>query len=217
VEGVVVHLMEELKSMLKIGSVILAAGLSKRMGKPKLLLDFHGKPLFYHSVECAIQANFFSTVIVAGEHVQTIMDLTMDLPLKIIENRSYKEGMSTSLKLGIEAMKNQVDASMVFLADQPFVPPLLIEMLLQTYMMNRSYGIRIVRPRYKGVPGHPVMFDAELFNEFLVLTGDEGGRSIIKKHAQKMKYVDVSNPLWGVDIDNPDDFNKYKNNSSFLM
>ncbi|RFU65137.1 nucleotidyltransferase family protein [Peribacillus glennii] len=203
--------MDEQKSMLKFGAVILAAGLSKRMGEPKLLLDFHGKPLFYYSVACAIQSNFFSTVVVTGEHIQSIRELTKDLPIKLLKNPKYEEGMSTSLKLGIESMKNEVDAFLVFLADQPFLRPVLIEKLMQCYMINRSNGIRIIRPRYDGVPGHPVLFDAELSNEFLALSGDEGGRSIIKRHAQKTKFVDVADPLWGVDIDTPDDLTKYKN------
>ena len=197
--------------MSKVGAVILAAGMSKRMGEPKIFVDFHGKPLFLHSVECALHSDLSPILIVGGEHTVAIREHTKELPIKIIDNPNYQDGIATSLKLGIEAMKHQVDAVMVFLADQPFLPPMLIERLLQYYQMNQEKGIRIVRPRYSGVPGHPVLIDAEIFSEFFHLMGDEGGRSIIKKHQQELMVVDVENPIWGVDLDTPDDVKKYKN------
>jgi molybdenum cofactor cytidylyltransferase len=198
----------ERKSMRKIGAVILAAGMSRRMGVPKLLLDFRGKPLFLYSVECAIHSQMNPILIVAGEHVQLLQEHSKDLPVEIARNPDYTEGMATSLKLGIEAMDGRVDALMVFLADQPFVPPLLIKQLIHTYTVCRSNGIRIVRPQYSGLPGHPVLIDAELFTEFSDLQGDEGGRSIIKRHAEKLKVIPAENPLWGADIDTPDDLKK---------
>jgi molybdenum cofactor cytidylyltransferase len=198
--------------MRKIGAVILAAGMSRRMGVPKLFLDFHGKPLFLYSVECAIRSQLNPILIVGGEHVQLLQDHTKGLPVEIISNPDYRKGMAASLKLGIEAMDGRVDALLVFLADQPFVPPMLIKKLLQTYTVCRSNGIRIVRPQYSGIPGHPVLFDADLFREFSALQGDEGGRSIIKSHAEKLKLIPAENPLWGADIDTPDDLEKFEKN-----
>jgi molybdenum cofactor cytidylyltransferase len=200
--------------MRKIGAVILAAGLSRRMGVPKLFLDLHGKPLFRYSVESAIHSGLNPILIVGGEHVPFLQEHTQDLPVEIIKNEDYMEGMGTSLKRGIEAMEGRVDALLVFLADQPFVPPELIKKLLQTYTDCRSHGIRIVRPQYDGIPGHPVLWDAELLSEFSGLQGDEGARSIIQRHAEKVKLIPVENPLWGADIDTPDDWLRLKNEYS---
>lgn len=197
--------------MYRIGAVILAAGMSRRMGVPKLFLDFHGKPLFLYSVECAIRSQLDPILIVGGEHVQLLQDHTKDLPVEIVRNSDYAEGMATSLKLGIEAMDGRVDALLVFLADQPFVPAILIKKMLQTYTACRSNGIRVLRPQYSGIPGHPVLFDADLFTEFSDLQGDEGGRFIIKRHAEKLKLIPTENPMWGADIDTPDDWKKCKN------
>jgi molybdenum cofactor cytidylyltransferase len=196
--------------MCKIGAVILAAGLSRRMGVPKLFLDFHGKPLFLYSVECAIQSQLNPILIVGGEHVPLLQDHTKDLPVEIVGNPDYTKGMATSLKRGIETMDGRVDALLVFLADQPFVPPALVKEMLHTYTVCRSSGIRIVRPLYSGIPGHPVLFDADLFTEFSDLQGDEGGRLIIKRHAEKLKFIPADNPLWGADIDTPDDLKQFK-------
>jgi molybdenum cofactor cytidylyltransferase len=196
--------------MNKIGAVILAAGMSRRMGVPKLFLDFHGKPLFLYSVECAIQSQLDPILIVGGEHVQLLQEHTKDMPVEIVRNPDYAEGMATSLKRGIEAMDGRVDALLVFLADQPFVSPTLIKELLQTYTDCRSDGIRVVRPQYNGIPGHPVLIDSDLFAEFSAVQGDEGGRCIIRRHAEKMKGIPFDNPLWGADIDTPDDWKTYK-------
>ncbi|WP_078429238.1 nucleotidyltransferase family protein [Alkalihalobacterium alkalinitrilicum] len=203
--------------MLKIGAVILAAGMSKRMGAPKLLLNFHGKPLFLHSVECAISSKLSPILIVGGKHIQSLQHYTRDLPVEVISNPNYEEGMATSFKLGVEAIGDKVDAIMVLLADQPFLPPMLIERIVQTYLHSRSEGTRIVRPRYSSLPGHPVLFDADLFTEFQGLKGDEGGRSIIKKHSQKLKLIDVENLMWGVDIDTPNELKKYENSPHFCI
>jgi molybdenum cofactor cytidylyltransferase len=196
--------------MLRIGAVILAAGMSRRMGVPKLFLDFRGKPLFLYSVECAIDSQLDPILIVGGEHIELLQDHTKDLSVEVLKNPAYTEGMAASLKLGIEALDGRVDALLVFLADQPFVPPMLIKKLLQTYMACRSNGIRVVRPQYNGIPGHPVLFDADLFVEFSDLQGDEGGRLIIKRHAEKLKLIPAENPLWGADIDTPDDWKKFE-------
>jgi molybdenum cofactor cytidylyltransferase len=110
----------------------------------------------------------------------------------------------------MEAMDGRVDALLVFLADQPFVPPVLVRKLLQTYADCRAHGIRIVRPQYSGIPGHPVLFDAELFSEFLDIKGDEGGRLIITRHAEKLKLIPAEHSLWGADIDTPDDLKKLR-------
>jgi molybdenum cofactor cytidylyltransferase len=196
--------------MRKIGAVILAAGMSRRMGVPKLFLEVYGKPLFRYSVECAIQSELDPILIVGGEHVQLLHEHTKDLSVEIIKNSDYKEGMASSLQRGIEAMEGRVDALLVFLADQPFVPPVLVRKLLQTYSDCRAHGIRIVRPQYSGIPGHPVLFDAELFSEFSDLKGDEGGRSIITRHAEKLKLIPAEYSLWGADIDTPDDLKKLR-------
>ncbi|NGQ95821.1 nucleotidyltransferase family protein [Brevibacillus sp. SYP-B805] len=188
----------------------MAAGMSRRMGAPKLLLDFRGKPLFLHAVECAIHARLSPVLLVGGEHLQFLQEHTKELPVEIVRNPDYAEGMAASLRRGIAAIDGRVDAALVFLADQPFVPPVLIEKLLQTYTECRSAGIRIVRPQYDGIPGHPVLFDAELFAEFAELHGDEGGRSIIKRHAEKVKLLPTAHPLWGADIDTPDDLKKFE-------
>ncbi|PFP23136.1 4-diphosphocytidyl-2C-methyl-D-erythritol kinase [Bacillus sp. AFS073361] len=197
--------------MHKIGAIILAAGMSKRMGEPKLLLSIHGKPLFLYVLGPVVESSLDPIILVAGKYIEEIQQHTMDfLEIQIIFNQNYAAGMSTSLKLGIQSIKEQVDAVIIFLADQPLVSRTVIQSLMENYEASRKEGIRIVRPEYQGELGHPVLMDAELFNEFHTIEGDSGGHSIIKKYKHVMKIVSFDNPMWGADVDTPDDFMKMK-------
>ncbi|MDQ6596597.1 nucleotidyltransferase family protein [Bacillus salipaludis] len=197
--------------MHKIGAIILAAGMSKRMGEPKLLLSIQGKPLFRYVLGPVVESSLEPIILVAGKYIEEINQHTVDYPeIKIIFNQNYAAGMSTSLKLGIQSIKEHVDAVMIFLADQPLVSSTVIQSLMEKYEANRKEGIRIVRPEYQGKLGHPVLMDAELFNEFHTIEGDSGGQSIIKKYKHVMKIVSFDNPMWGVDVDTPEDLMKMK-------
>lgn len=197
--------------MCKIGAVILAAGISKRMGCPKLLMPLHGKPLITYPIKCAATANLTPIVVVAGQHIQQIKSVTNDMPeIQYVWNENYAKGMSSSLKAGIHCINGQVDAAFIFLGDQPFVPPEVIHALIKEYKSYRAKEIRIVRPEYKDTPGHPVLIDAKLFPAFLSITGDQGGKQIIKRHKETLRSVTFNQPLWGMDIDTESDFHHLK-------
>ncbi|WP_372814407.1 NTP transferase domain-containing protein [Paenibacillus sp.] len=189
-----------------IGAVILAAGMSRRMGQPKLLLPFLGKPLFRYSVDAAIQAGLQPVVIVGGSRMEELLRHVADCAdIEGIENQDYQSGMASSLQAGLQAVKGRADAAIVFLADQPLVAPVVINEIVRHYNLHRHEGIRIVRPEYQGRPGHPVLFDADLFAELEHIRGDEGGKSILIKHRSLLHVVPFANEQWGMDIDTPDD------------
>ncbi|MBM7644104.1 molybdenum cofactor cytidylyltransferase [Scopulibacillus daqui] len=198
--------------MASIGAIILAAGMSRRMGFPKLLADFNGKPLFRYAVETAVQSALQPIVLVGGERVNALRQLTCDLPMvQVIDNPEYSKGMASSLKLGIAKVTGRVDGAMIFLADQPLVPGEVISELIKQYKSARNQGIQIIRPNYNGMLGHPVLFDSRLFKAFHQINGDEGGRSIVSNHNDKLLIVNFKNPYWGADVDTPEDLVKLKN------
>ncbi|MET3319833.1 UNVERIFIED_ORG: molybdenum cofactor cytidylyltransferase [Peribacillus simplex] len=193
--------------MLKVGAVILAAGMSTRMGKPKLLLPLNGQPLFKYALKATVDASLQPIVLIAGHYIEKIRHYTHDLEdIEIIYNQNYANGMAFSLKLGIEAVKKDVDAVMVFLADQPLVSKSIVQLLIDHYKAHKHEGIRIVRSKYKEDLGHPILFDAELFNEFDSIAGDQGGKEIIKKYTQLTKIISFDNQMWGMDVDTPEDY-----------
>ncbi|WP_102349076.1 nucleotidyltransferase family protein [Bacillus sp. Marseille-P3661] len=194
----------------KIGAVILAAGLSSRMGQPKQLMQLAGKPLFLYSVDKAITANLNPIAVVTGKYHHELTDhLGSRKNVSILNNEEYAEGMATSLRKGIRSIEgNNVDAAFVMLADQPFIPLSLIDNMIQSYLENRSKGYLIFQPQYNSSPGHPVLFDSSLFCEFRQLEGDVGGKEILQKYKNQIKRVPAGDDSWNFDIDNPTDYEK---------
>lgn len=191
--------------MSKIGAIILAAGLSKRMGQPKLLLSLKGKPLFRYPLEQAIRTKLNPICLIGGQHIKIFQEKSADLKnVKYIHNPNYDKGMSTSIKIGIEKMIDRTDATFIFLADQPFVPDLVIEAMMEQYRI----GTRIVRPKYQDNYGHPILIDKSLYDEFLMLDGDQGGKVVIKKYENDTRIQSFDSFIWGQDIDTPEDFKK---------
>ncbi|MBT2664006.1 nucleotidyltransferase family protein [Bacillus sp. ISL-4] len=195
--------------MPKVGAIILAAGMSTRMGEPKLLLSLRGQPLFLHAIDSILGSHMQPIYLVAGKYIEEMRQHSEDYPeLKIIHNPNYADGMSTSLKLGVQSIKEHVDAVMIFLADQPLISREIILSLIDKYIECKDEGVRIVRP--KGEVGHPILVDAVLLNEFHSIDGDQGGKSIIKKYDAVTETVSFDNSMWGFDIDTPEDFQKVK-------
>ena len=200
--------------MSNIGAIILGAGMSKRMGTPKLLLPLNGKHLFRYPLEVAIRQHLHPILFIGGEHIDIFQKLAADLQaIEFIRNPNYMKGMSTSLKLGIEKMGDQVNAALIFLADQPFVPDLVVQTILDHYKIGQPNGIRIVRPQYQGNPGHPILVHKSLFSEFLKLEGDQGGKEIMMKYRGQSILLPFENSFWGMDIDIIED---YQNSRQYL-
>ncbi|OIK14988.1 hypothetical protein BIV60_10675 [Bacillus sp. MUM 116] len=194
--------------MPKIGAIILASGMSRRMGQPKLLLPLGGKPLFRYPIELAKRQQLYPIVFVAGEHFEVFKIHAADLAeVEFIKNENYRTGMSSSLKLGIEKIEGRVNAAFIFLADQPFVQDLVVQTSIQEYEKEMSKGgVRIVRPQYMSDLGHPILLDKSLFSEFLGLEGDQGGKEIIKKYQVNTRILNFTESIWGMDIDTAQDY-----------
>lgn len=195
--------------MSAIGAIVLAAGMSKRMGQPKLLLPFIGKPLFRHCVDAAAAAGLKPIILVGGYRMQELLQHAADLPeIEVIPNEDYESGMASSLRIGMAALTGRADAALVCLADQPLVPGIVMNKIRHHYDLHRKEGIRIIRPEYNGTLGHPILFDAELFPEFEHIQGDEGGKSILAKHQSRLRILPFQNAEWGYDVDTADDLAK---------
>ncbi|MEH7249414.1 nucleotidyltransferase family protein [Neobacillus niacini] len=199
--------------MSKIGAIVLAAGMSKRMGKPKLLLRLKGKPLFRYPLELAIRNQLSPICLIGGQYLKSFQEDSTDLMnVDFIPNPNYDLGMSTSVRMGINHVKDCTDAVFIFLADQPFVPDLVIQSMTEQY----CNGLRIVRPKYNGKLGHPILIDKSLYKEFLTIDGDQGGKEIIKKYKNLTKILSFEDSIWGMDIDTSQDFQIGKQYSSII-
>jgi molybdenum cofactor cytidylyltransferase len=186
---------------MNVTGIVLAAGTSSRMGQPKQLLPFEGKSLVRRATEAAIGSKTRQTIVVTGAASQQVDAELAGLTVMLVHNDDYAEGMSTSLRAGLRAVRPEVDAVVVLLADQPFISSEIIDGLIDQYQQT---GARVVRPRYGGEPGNPVLWDQSLFGELMDQTGDQGGRALLQKYRDEIAWLDLPDATLQTDVDTPE-------------
>ena len=189
-----------------IAGIVLAAGLSRRMGRPKLLLDWGGKPVVRRAVERVKAGGMDEIVIVLGHEGQAIREALKGLPVRFVENPEPEAGQASSIACGVSALGPAAGAALIALGDQPALPPEVIPRLLQTF---HETGKAIVAPLYRGVQGNPVLFAAAVFPELRALTGDRGARSVVEKDPARVALVsfDLAMPA---DLDTFEDYERLR-------
>jgi molybdenum cofactor cytidylyltransferase len=193
----------------KIAGVILAAGESSRLGRPKQLLDYFGKPFIRQVAETALFSGLDPVIVVTGAHADEVTQAISDLPVRIVYNENWKEGQSTSIREGLLPLtplssESQGEGGAIFLlADQPQVTTHLIRALIEHHAVD---GSPITAPLVADRRANPVLFDRETFDDLKALTGDVGGRAIFTKH--KVAYVTWHDESMLLDVDTVDDYRK---------
>ncbi|MBY0099387.1 nucleotidyltransferase family protein [Mesobacillus maritimus] len=169
--------------------VVLAAGYSRRLGQQKLLLPFGGKTLIRFLVTRLLAASADGIVIVTNSEYPKVKQEVNDLPVVVLENNQSYQGMSSSLKMGIQYLhQRNVGAALIVLGDQPFICLQTIDLLIKEYKEN-TYSI--LQPIYKTKPSHPVLFSFQWFPEILKLEGDQGAKTLLKNNQDKVTLVKV--------------------------
>jgi molybdenum cofactor cytidylyltransferase len=187
----------------KIAIIVMAAGASRRLGRPKQLLELGGEPLIRHTVRNAMAANAAEVIVVLGNEADAIGAAIGDRGQRIVINERFAEGQSTSMTAGLEAISGDVDAVVMMLGDQPTVSPQLVNDLIDRFAMTRA---RIVQPYYDdGKPGNPVLIRRDLFPDLLAVTDDVGARGVVRAHRDEVKRVDVPLPH-PLDVDTEEDY-----------
>jgi len=186
-----------------IAAVMLAAGLARRMGRQKLLLQLQGKPVVRLSVE-HIVSHVEDVVVVTGPEDTAIRQALEGLPVRFAVNPRPQDGQGTSIAAGVAALKPWTTAALIALGDQPRMPAAVVPALLDAF---RRSGQAIVAPVYQGVHGTPVLFSSEVFGELRALTGDAGARAVVKVNPERVEAVafDLAMPP---DVDTPEDYAK---------
>jgi molybdenum cofactor cytidylyltransferase len=184
-------------------AVVLAAGLSRRMGRRKLLLDVLGQPLVRWSVD-AILPLVDEVLVVTGPDDVAVRDGLAGLRVRFATNPRPEDGQGTSIASGIAAAPPGADAALVVLGDQPWLPEAVVPALREAH---RVTGKPIVVPVYRGTQGTPVFFARTIFPELATLTGDAGARPVVQRDATRVARVplDIDMPL---DVDTPDDLSR---------
>jgi molybdenum cofactor cytidylyltransferase len=207
-----------------VGLIILAAGASTRMGTPKQLLTYRGRSFIRHITESAICASQRSTersrrsqrfaiasvcqpiAVVLGANAEQIKPEISQLPVQIVENQQWAEGMSTSIRVGLEAllaMNPNLEAVAIALCDQPFVSSQILDRIVEAYHFT---GKPIIASEYAGTLGVPVLFSHTLFSEIMALKSNEGAKQLIKRHIHEVFSIPF--PEGSIDIDTPNDYDQ---------
>ena len=188
-----------------IWAVILAAGESKRMGKPKLLLPYGEKTIIETIVETVVSSNVENTLIILGSDREKTEEKIKNYPVKIVYNRDFRSGMLSSVQCGFKALPQETRAVLVVLGDQPKISADVINKLIDAY---KSTGKGIVLPVYKKERGHPVLIDVKYGEEVENLSPEAGLRGTVYNHPEDILEVDVETPSIFQDIDDESDYKR---------
>jgi len=186
-----------------VGAIVLAAGASRRMGRPKQLLPIAGQPMVRRVTGAVCAAGLAQVVVVLGANASDVARALEGLPVDLVANDAWREGMSTSLRAGLGALRPEIAATLLVLADQPDLSPELLRALVARY---RATGAPIVAPYHGGRRGNPVIFDRALFAELEAVAGDRGGRAVVARYEAELERVEVQDPAVVSDVDTPQDY-----------
>ena len=187
-----------------VSAILLAAGESKRMGKPKQLMPLGKTTMLEQTIDNLLNSKVSEVIVVLGHKAEEITTILVTKPVKIALNPVYHQGMSTSIIAGLNLVDERARAVMLALADQPFIDSQSINRLIDEFC---DHNKGIVIPTYQSRRGHPVIFAIKYKEELSGLKGDIGGRQIIEHHPDDVLEVAVDSPGINIDIDTTDDYN----------
>jgi molybdenum cofactor cytidylyltransferase len=184
--------------------VVLAAGSSRRMGRPKQLLDFGGRPLLEVVVGQANDSQLDEVFVVLGAQADEIRARVDFGRARIVVNQDHASGMASSLRAGLSALSADVEAAIVILGDQPDGPG-RIDRLLE---LERESGLPAAALSFGGLLHPPVLLRRELWGDLMALEGDVGCRAVIRARPELVAKLDVDGLNHPVDVDTPDDYRR---------
>jgi len=187
-----------------VGAVLLAAGASRRMGGPNKLLARigSGEPMIRATAENLVAAGVQPIIVVTGRDAGDIEQALSGLDVRFVNNADYPSGLGSSIRAGAAAVPDGVDGLLVMLGDMPLVGPRIVRRLVAGF--NPQEGRLIVVPVHQGRRGNPVLFARQFLPALAALTGDEGARSLLDRHADHVAEVETGSTTIFADFDTPE-------------
>jgi molybdenum cofactor cytidylyltransferase len=191
----------------KVAAIILAAGGSSRLGRPKQLLDWFGKTFVNQLIDMALETGLDPVVIVTGAYGEEIEQSIHNDDVIVAQNVNWKDGQSSSMQVGVKALnENEIDSLIIFLCDQPQVPGELIEKMIKE---SQKDELDIVATSVGGKICPPTLFKTRCIEGLLGLQGDQGGRALFKSY--KTQILEWQDKRLLQDSDTEEDYLKLKN------
>ena len=183
----------------RITALVLAAGKSSRMGeKNKLLLKFNDQTMVSHVIDQLQESTVSDIIVVTGCEFENVRR-SIGQKVEFTHNPDYDQGLSTSIKTGIEALHSSTDGVMICLGDMPYISTQNYNSLLRKFEAGK-----IIVPTSHGKTGNPIIFSNDYFSDFDILEGDKGARKLLEKYKEKIVRVDVNTDAIFDDIDTPE-------------
>jgi molybdenum cofactor cytidylyltransferase len=183
-----------------IVGLLLAAGGANRFGSQKLVAPYRGQPLVSHAAR-RLRAATDATIAVLGSDADAVATVLMDCDVSAIVNDYWRDGLSTSLRMGVRALPAAAEAIVVALGDQPELDTATVRGLVDEWRAN---GLPIVTARYRGVRAPPVLIARAVFAEIETLRGDNGAKPLMDRMPERVAFVDVDTDV-PFDVDTPED------------
>ena len=191
-----------------IYGIILAAGEGKRMGKVKLTLPLGDKQLIEWVLQAVKLTPFDKYFLVVRPEDKEMIKTGEKWGAEIVLNSEYRSGMSSSIKKALHQISSEeLEGFFVILGDQPFINPSLLYKMLRAFTPGKK---EMIVPFYKDRQGNPVFFDGYWKDELMKLSGDVGGRVLIKAYPERIKRFKISDESILLDIDREEDYQKIK-------
>jgi molybdenum cofactor cytidylyltransferase len=191
-----------------IAAVVLSAGESSRMGRPKALLPIDGETFIERIVSALKRARLGKIIVVTGHNAEEMRRQIDHLPVEILVNHEYKLGQLSSLHVAIRHVlaDQDCDAILVHLVDHPYIDATLVNRMIESFYAS---GKLIVVPRYQGKRGHPVLLSRKLFSELLDAPIEHGAKAVVNAHGADTLEMDAADEGVTIDIDTPDEYRQY--------
>lgn len=199
-----------MNSKTEITAIVLAAGASSRMhGKDKLMMMIDGETLLCRAVKSICASEISKCIVVVRNDPETYQSMLVDFDVDIILAPNAHEGMSASMKTGLEAAGENANGYMICLGDMPNLTPHHFNAVIAAHQIGK-----ITRPKtMDGLFGHPVLFDKCYHEDLKKISGDEGARALIKRESSNVVEIEMDDAIL-IDLDTPDAWSNWKSNSN---
>ena len=191
-----------------IVAVVLSAGESSRMGRPKALLPVDGETFIEKIVGALARTRVGKIIVVLGHDAETLKRRLEHLAVAFLVNADYKSGQLSSLQTAVRRLQSdrECDGMLVHLVDHPYISSTLVDVMIEQFYVAKKL---IVVPRCQGKRGHPVIFSRALFAELLNAPLDQGAKAVVNAHRDETLEIETDDPGIAVDIDTPELYHQH--------
>jgi molybdenum cofactor cytidylyltransferase len=188
-----------------IVGIVLSAGESSRMGRPKALLPIEGQTFLERIVAALKKTQVGKIIVVLGHDAENMTREIKHLPVEVLINSDYQLGQLSSLQTAVRHLQSDehCDGMLVHLVDHPYIDGKLVDLMIQRFYESTKL---IVVPRYQGKRGHPVIFSRSLFGELLDAPIEQGAKAVVNAHAKETLEIAAGDEGVTIDIDTPDEY-----------